>query len=99
MALGAIVVDGLVEVVVVTAATEVVVETGAVVVVVGGAVVVVASGPVVVVAGIDVSGVPGGWLPGVAVLVPQAARASVARTMTMRRIAFSFLDDDDSVAT
>jgi len=34
----------------------------------------------------------------VALLVPQAANARLAKTKTMRRIAVSFLVNDDSVA-
>jgi hypothetical protein len=61
----------------------VVVSALSVVVVAGSAMVVVASGRVVVLSV--------GW-PGLAVVVPQATRARVAITVTMRRIAGSFLE-------
>jgi len=86
---GGVVVVGLVLVVVVGVTDVVVVVGNSVVVVPTGVTVVVGPGVIVVVAGASVvelccvgSGVP--------VLVPQATRASVARTTTMRRIAVPF---------
>lgn len=86
------------EVEVVVAALVVVVETGDVVVVVIGASVVLVTESVVEVDAIDVVDDTGGWVSGVAVLVPQAVSANDVMTMTMRRMAVSFLMNDDSVA-
>ena len=83
--------------VVVPSAWVLVVVGDTVVVVVGGTVV-PSTGREVDVAGIDVVDGAGDWVPGVALVVPQAVRASVARTVTMRRIDVSFLMNDDSVA-